>query len=190
MQGDIERVLIPRERIAARVAEMGEQIAEDLRRAVEAEGHDAAERGHVVMLPVLTGALIFTSDLIRNMPLKLSLGMVAVSSYPGKSMESKGASLRSELPKDLSGKHVVVVDDILDTGNTLKLVRDVVAEQSPASVRVCTLLTKRIEGYTAPIEADYSGFDIPDEFVVGYGLDYDGLYRNLPDIAVLRREAL
>lgn len=190
MERDIERVLISREQIAERVSAMGAEIARDLSAAVQREGHDAAESGHVVMLPVLTGALVFTADLIREMPLKMSLGMVAVSSYPGKSMESKGASLRSELPKDLAGKHVVVLDDILDTGKTLRLVHDVVAEQNPASIRVCALLWKRIEGYEPPIRADYVGFEIPNEFVVGYGLDYDGLYRNLPDIAVLSETAL
>ena len=103
-------------------------------------------------------------------------------------MESKGAHLKSELPQGMAGKHIVLVDDILDSGRTLQLVRSIVNEQKPASVRTVVLLDKRAR-WAVPIEPDYAGFDIPDEFVVGYGLDFDGYYRNLPEIAVLKPEA-
>ncbi|MBN4060395.1 hypoxanthine phosphoribosyltransferase, partial [Planctomycetaceae bacterium AH-315-I19] len=152
---------------------MGRALSKDLVSDLLDEGEDAVSHsGRIVMVPVLTGALVFTADLIREMPLKLSMDMVSVSSYPGTTTESKGAALKGAIPKDLDGKHVVVIDDILDSGRTMKLVTDVISEQSPASVRSCVLLNKpsrRVVDYTA----DYVGFDIPDAFVVGYGLDYD-----------------
>jgi hypoxanthine phosphoribosyltransferase len=181
---EIERTLIGRQRIAARVRELAQRLCEDL--------PDEAG-GQVVMVPVMSGAMIFASDLVREMPMKLGLGLVAVSSYPGKSLASKGAVIESELPGDLAGKHVVIVDDILDSGQTLALVRRIVGEQGPASVRACVLLRKDVpRAVDVPDEAlaEYVGFDIPDEFVVGYGLDYNGYYRNYPEIATLRRDAL
>lgn len=161
---------------------MGGQIAQDIRRDVQRE---PGPPGEVVLIPILTGAIVFAADLIREMPLKLSLRVVAVSSYPGRSMASKGASLRGDLPSDLHRRHVLIVDDILDSGQTLGTVRDLIAEQSPASLRICVLLRKAVPRRTIEVQPDYVGFDIPDEFVVGYGLDYDGYYRNHPEIAVL-----
>lgn len=182
---DIDRILIDREAIAARVREMGRLIASDLERDLAAEGGSVDDGGRVAIIAIMTGALVFTADLVREMPLKLSLELVTVSSYPGASTMSKGAAMRSVLPKDLQGKHVLVVDDILDSGQTLDLVRRLVLEQGPASVRICVLLRKLV-GRVVEVEAEYVGFDIPNEFVVGYGLDYDGYYRNYPEIAVLR----
>jgi hypoxanthine phosphoribosyltransferase len=179
---EIERILVDEARIAARVHAMGRQIAADLQADMARTGAD-----QIVLVPILTGSIVFVADLIRQLPLKLSLGVVAVSSYPGRSMSSKGASIRSEIPADLGGKHVLVVDDILDSGRTLGLVRRLIEEQGPASVRIAVLLRKVLGAQRAeepPVE--YVGFDIPDEFVVGYGLDYNGYYRNHPSIAVLR----
>lgn len=183
MHRDIEKILITESQIANRVRELGRQIAADLGRDVP-EG----EEGKIVFVPIMTGAMVFTSDLIRHLPLKISLGLVAVSSYPGKSVQSKGIAMRSELPKDLKGKHVLVVDDILDSGQTLKAVGDLIREQKPASLRLCVLLRKPGKAKIA-VTPDYIGFDIPDEFVVGYGLDYDGFYRNFPQVATLREDA-
>ncbi|MBK7404635.1 MAG: hypoxanthine phosphoribosyltransferase [Phycisphaerales bacterium] len=185
---EIERTLIAREAIAARVHEMAAKLCNDLRDEMARTGP-----GRIVIVPIMSGAMILASDLLREMPLKLSLGLVAVSSYPGTSLASKGAVIQSELPTDLAGTHVVVVDDILDSGQTLELVRRIIAEQRPASLRACVLLRKRVSRTaTTPDErlAEYIGFDIPDEFVVGYGLDYNGYYRNYPEIATLKREAL
>lgn len=186
MMLDIERTLIDREAIAERVREMGGQIARDLERDLAAEGAGQDHGGRVAIIAVMTGALIFTADLVREMPLKLSLELVTVSSYPGSSTMSKGAAMRSVLPKDLRGKHVLIVDDILDSGQTLDLVKRLVEEQEPATVRICVLLRKLVPR-VVEVVADYIGFDIPNEFVVGYGLDFDGYYRNHPEIAVLRR---
>lgn len=190
MHPEIDRILIDGPRIAARVREMGAQIAADL----EAECRNAAagDGGGVVLVPILTGAIVFVADLIRHMPLKMRLGVVAVSSYPGRSMQSKGAAIRGEIPPDLRGKHVLIVDDILDSGRTLGLVRRLILEQRPASLRITVLLRKILAGGAARAEevpVDYVGFDIPDEFVVGYGLDFDGYFRNEPQIAVLRSGA-
>lgn len=186
MQRDIEKVLIDQGRIAARVRELGRTIAADLVRepSLAPEGGD----GTLVIMPVMTGSMIFVADLIRELPLKLSLELVAVSSYPGRSVESKGVKLRGELPRTLAGRHVLIIDDILDSGHTLDVVTRLVREQGPRSVRVCVLLRKPGKA-SVPVQADYIGFDIPDEFVVGYGLDYNGYYRNYPQIATLRKEA-
>jgi hypoxanthine phosphoribosyltransferase len=181
----IDRVLISRDRIAARVRELGLSLSADLEAELRREGVDPASHAdRVVLMPILTGSMVFTADLIRDMPLKLSMRVVTVSSYPGASTQSKGAMLRGAMPPDLSGRHVVILDDILDSGQTLALIRALVLEQKPASVRIAVALRKNVRR-AADVTADYVGFDIPDEFVVGYGLDYDGFYRNLPDVAVL-----
>lgn len=183
---EIDRVLVDGPRIAARVRELGARIAADIQADCVRTGTD-----QIVLVPVLTGAIVFVADLIREMPLKLSLGVVAVSSYPGRSMRSKGAAIRSEIPPDLGGKHILIVDDILDSGRTLGLVRSLIQEQGPASLRTCVLLKKVFGGRPREVEVpvEYVGFEIPDAFVVGYGLDYDGFYRNYPQIAVLKADA-
>ncbi|MDX2147033.1 MAG: phosphoribosyltransferase family protein [Planctomycetota bacterium] len=189
-------VLIDRSRIAARVRELGATISADLDASMRhahagdsslagsASGAEHAEP-EVVLIPILTGSIIFVADLIREMPRTLSLELVAVSSYPGQSTKSKGAKIASALPGNLAGKHVVVVDDILDSGQTLGLVRDAIRRQEPATLRVCVLLRKPESERVTPVEAEYVGFEIPSTFVVGYGLDYGGLYRNLPDIRTM-----
>ena len=187
MHCDLEGILVTKGQIAIRVRELAQQISTDLMRDM-APLTEAQQEGKVVLIPVLTGSIVFVADLIRHMPLKISLGLVAVSSYPGKSMESKGVAMRSELPPNLAGKHVVIVDDILDSGQTLDLLKRLVLEQKPASVRLCVLLRKPGKA-KIDLRPEYVGFDIPDEFVVGYGLDYDGFYRNYPEIATLKPEA-
>jgi hypoxanthine phosphoribosyltransferase len=169
---------------------MGKELSDSLAGALRDEGDDhLSHADRVVMVPILTGAMVFAADLIRQMPLRLSIRLVAVSSYPGQSTASKGAALRSALPADLSGRHVVLIDDILDSGQTLHLVRGLVEEQGPSSVRTCVLL-KKLVPRAVETPCEQFGFEIPDEFVVGYGLDFDGYYRNLPDIVALRPDAL
>lgn len=187
---EVDRVLLTSEAIAARVREMGETLARDLARDLTAEGHGALDHpDRIVMVPIMTGAMVFAADLIRTMPIRISIRTVVVSSYPGASTTSKGAALRGALPDDLRGRHVVLVDDILDSGQTLGMLSRMIREQEPASVRVCVLLRKDVTR-VEDIAADLVGFDIPDEFVVGYGLDYNGFYRNVPDIVALRGEHL
>ena len=182
---EIDHILVSREAIAARVRELGEQIARDIGESCRGGGGS-----EVVIVPILTGALVLTADLIREMPMRLSLRVVAVSSYPGTSITSKGAKIEGELPKDLSGKHVLIIDDILDSGQTIGLVKELIERQKPASLRTCVLLRKPESVRARHVDVEYVGFDIPNEFVVGYGLDFGGYYRNYPQIATLRPEAI
>ncbi len=177
MEQDIARVLIAREQIARRVSEMGEAIARVYRDPQEG----------LTLVAILSGSLIFLADLIRCLPMRMKLGLITVSSYGGATTTSRGAKMLAELNADVRGRHVLVVDDILDTGNTLRLVLDRLGSQSPASLRTCVLLRKPAKA-PPDLKADFVGFDIEDVFVVGYGLDYDDHYRNYPHIGVLRPE--
>ena len=183
MLRDIANVLISESRIRDRVHAIGEELARSFSNIDE-------DDSSLVLMPVMTGAMVFAADLIRQLPFKLKLELVAVSSYPGKSMASKGAMMASELPKDLEGKHILIIDDILDSGSTIAVLKSLIEEQNPASVKVCVLLEKKRNDGPPVAKADYVGFEIPDEFVVGYGLDYDGYYRNHPEIVTLHQDAL
>jgi len=182
MHSDIDKILYDRNTIAKRVTSLGQEIARDLEAATD-------HSDEIILVPILTGSIVFLADLIRHLPQKLRIGLISVRSYHGRSTTSKDLSLRSDIPPSLGGKHVIIIDDILDTGKTLNTVSSIIKEQNPASLRTCVLMRKIIKDRPL-LEADYIGFDIPDEFVVGYGLDYDDYYRNLPDIATLRPDAL
>lgn len=189
MQDDIAKVLIDRKAIAARVESLAAQIAGDVTREAGEPGGDGTE---ITLVPILVGSVIFLADLIRHLPMRMQIRVMTVASYPGTATSSQGAKVNATLttlPERLDGRHVLVVDDILDSGNTLRLVTDVIRQRNPVSVRTCVLLRKqRPEAMGFPV--DYVAFDIPDEFVVGYGLDYDDYYRNLPDIVTLRPEVV
>jgi hypoxanthine phosphoribosyltransferase len=183
MRLDIDRVLIPRDRIARRVREMAAQITEDHSPPKMPDGNE------ITIVPILTGAMIFCCDLIREIPIAMSIGMLTVSSYPGSSVRSQGSSLLSQQLGNVKGRHVLLLDDILDSGGTLKLVTPIIKDLGALSVKTCVLLRKdRPEAKS--VHADYVGFEIPDEFIVGYGLDYNNYYRNLPDIVTLKSEAI
>ena len=192
MRGDIDRVLIPQERIAQRVRELARQITADHQPAQPAgtgRRSPGFDGGEITIVPVLTGAMIFCADLIRHIPIAMRIGMLAVSSYPGRSVRTQGSQVLGQQLGDLTGRHVLLVDDILDSGGTIRLVSKLLREKGAESVRTCVLLHKdRPESRDIP--ADYVGFEIPDEFVVGYGLDFNNYYRNLPDIVTLKREAI
>jgi len=182
----IQKVLIRREQIAQRVAELGREITEALERERLELERAGQKPGPLVLVPVLTGALVFVADLVRHMPVSMSIRPVTLSSYPGKATSSQGVTVQSGLPTDLKGARVLVVDDILDSGRTLGLLRRVIAAQQPQSQRLAVLLNKtKPGGRDEDVAVEYFGFRIDDEFVVGYGLDYDGLYRNVPDIVTL-----
>lgn len=181
VRSDIDMILISRDRIADRIIELGQEIGRDL--------DDLGEDNEIMLVPILTGSIIFVADLMRCLPQKMRIGVITATSYPGKSRVSKGVQIAGALPSDLEGKHVLIVDDILDSGNTIRTVRAEIEKRHPASVRACVLLRKTIDSaMSTPCE--YVGFDIPNAFVVGYGLDYDDYYRNLPDIGTLKEAAM
>jgi hypoxanthine phosphoribosyltransferase len=181
VQTDLDQILIARDRIARRVTELAAEIDGDL--------GDVSGRDEVVLVSVLTGSIIFLADLIRQLPHKLRIEVIAVESYPGRSTSSRGAKIVGDWAQNIEGKHVLIVDDILDSGGTIRLIRKELANRRPKSLRACVLLRKqRKSALETPCE--YVGFDIPDVFVVGYGLDYNNYYRNLPDIGTLKEEAM
>jgi hypoxanthine phosphoribosyltransferase len=183
MQRDIDRILIDRDSIADRVDQLGQALVGDLA--------SVADAGELVVMPVMTGSLFFAADLVRQLPLSFRILPVTVSSYPGTSVSSQGIQRASELPDGLKGRTVLLVDDIFDSGGTLDYLTRALTDVGVANIVMCVLLRKDVPRVgPCPIEERHVGFDIPDAFVVGYGLDYDGLYRNLPDIATLREEVI
>jgi hypoxanthine phosphoribosyltransferase len=176
MHTDIAKVLIEEERIRERVRELGQQIAADYRPA-----------DNLLLVGVLKGCAMFMMDLVRAIDIPLAFDFIAVASY-GESTESSGVvRMIKDLDIDLTGRNVLIIEDIIDSGLTLAYLRGQMMRRGPASLRICTLLNKP-ERRTADVPVDYLGFDIPNEFVVGYGLDYAERYRNLPYIGVLRPE--
>lgn len=175
MHQDVERILFTEEELAARVRELGARITRDY------AGKD------LVIASVLRGSFIFMADLTRAIELPLTVDFMAVSSYGAGTVSSGQVEIKKDLSDSIEGKDLLIVEDILDSGNTLYYLIDVLEARKPASIRICTLLDKP-ERRIKPIKADYMGFTIPDAFVVGYGLDYDERYRNLPYIGVLKPE--
>lgn len=177
LHDDIERVIITEEQIAARISELGAEIAERYA--------DCARP--LLLVAVLRGAALFVADLSRSINGAVELDFMAVSSYGSSTNSSGVVRILKDLDEDIEGRDVLVVEDILDTGLTLKYLLRNLASRKPRSLEVVTLLEK--EGkQQVPIECAYVGFAVPDEFVVGYGLDYAEKYRNLPYIGVLKRE--
>ena len=180
MKADLDKVLFDSEQIAARIGALAQEISRDL--------DELPEDSEIVLVSILTGSVIFVADLIRQLPQKLRIELVTVKSYPGRATASQGARLIDGIDESIEGKHVLIVDDILDSGGTLRLIRAELSRRNPMSLRACVLLRKqRPSAMATPCE--YVGFDIPDVFVVGFGLDFDNYYRNLPVIGTLREEA-
>lgn len=166
------KVLFSREQIAARVAELGQQITKDY----------AGEP--IVLIGVLKGAAIFLSDLSRQIDLDSTFDFIAVSSYGNQKKNSGEVRLQKDVDQSMEGKNVILVEDILDTGLTMTYLKKMLLAHHPKSFKIAALLDKKCRRQQ-PIQADYAGFEIPDEFVVGYGMDYAERYRNLPDICVV-----
>ena len=141
----------------------------------------------IILISVLRGSFVFMADLCRSIDLDCTVDFMAVSSYGGGTSSTGQVQITKDLSGDISGKHVIVVEDILDSGNTLSYLLKLLEQRKPASIRLCTLLDKP-ERRTKPVEVSYSGFTIPDAFVVGYGLDYAEHYRGLPYIGILKPE--
>ena len=177
MQGDIQRVLFDEPVIHRRLDELAAQISHDYR------GRD------LTVIAVLNGSLIFTADLLRRIPLPLKLDCVSVASYHGKRQTSGEVVFKHIAPPDVIDRHILILDDIVDSGHTLAAIRDHVNAGKPRSIRVCVLLSKKKQR-ARQVDVGYVGFEIEDEFVVGYGLDFMEGYRNLPYIGVLRKDLL
>ncbi len=175
MQEDLERVLFNEATILRRLDEIAARIS-----------HDYRDRD-LTVIAILNGSLIFMADLLRRIPLPLKLDCLSVASYHGGLQTSGEVIFRQIAPPDVAGRHILLLDDILDSGITINAIREKLQTANPLSIRVCVLLRK-IKERARAIDADYVGFDIADEFVVGYGLDYMERYRNLPCIGVLRKE--
>ena len=176
MDKDIDHVLVTEEQMKAKVAELGAQISRDY------AGKD------LLLVSILKGAVVFMADLMREVKITCAIDVMVVSSYGGANTSSTGlVKIIKDLDADLTGRDVLIVEDILDTGITLSKLVPMLKMRNPESVKICTILSKPSRR-KADIEPDYCGFEVPDEFVVGYGLDYDEKYRNLPYVGVLKPE--
>jgi len=177
MQKDLERVLFDESTILRRLDELAAEISEDYR-----------DR-ELTVIAILNGSIIFMADLLRRIPLPLKLDCLSVASYHGGKVTSGEIVFRQIVLPNVQGRHILILDDILDSGVTLAAIRDKLTAEQPRSVRICVLLRK-VKDRLRPVDADYVGFNIGDEFVVGYGLDYMEHYRNLPCIGVLQKDRI
>jgi hypoxanthine phosphoribosyltransferase len=175
MMPDVKEVLIPSSEVQEKVCELGELITEDFR----------GERP--LLVGILRGAVVVLGDLMRNIDLPCEIDFMDISSYGTGTSSSGVVRILKDLEEDITDRHVLIVEDIIDTGLTLSYIRRSLLARGPASLEICALLSKpsrrRVE-----LKVRYLGFEVPDEFVVGYGLDFAGAYRNLPDICVLKPE--
>ena len=169
------KVLLNREQIAKKVAELGARITRDF------EGES------VVLIGVLKGATIFLADLAREIKLDATFDFIAVSSYGNSRQQSGEVKLMKDVDHSMEGRNIILVEDILDTGLTLTYLKNLLLGHQPNAVKIAALLDK-VSRRTQPIQGDYVGFEIPDEFVVGYGLDFAERYRNLPDVCILETD--
>ena len=175
MENDILKVLVTEEQLHARIAEMGEALYEQF--------HDK----NPLFLSVLKGSFVFMADLVRACQVKSDVEFIAVSSYQNATTSSGRVQITHDLQQDITGRHLIIVEDILDSGNTLAFLKEYFKTKGAASISIVTLLVKPSRR-TKAITADMAGFTVPDEFVVGYGLDYCQQYRNVPYIGVLKPE--
>ncbi|MBQ7994487.1 MAG: hypoxanthine phosphoribosyltransferase [Solobacterium sp.] len=172
---DIETVLFSREQLAEKVRELGQAITDDY------------QDKELLVIGVLKGAGVFMSDLVREIDGDLRTDYMVVSSYGNETVSSGKLRIIKDVQQDMKGWHVLLVEDIVDTGNTLSALKAIMEERGAESVRICALLDKPSRR-VKPVEVSYRGFEVPDEFIIGYGIDYAEKYRNLPFIGVLKRE--
>lgn len=177
IENDIERILITEQELQEKVAELGAKISADY----------ADVKENVIFIGVLKGCYVFMADLLRHVNLHCSMDFMAVSSYGAGTTSTGAVEIIKDLREDIEGKHVIFVEDILDSGVTLNYLKQYLQVRNPASIRIATLMDKPARR-KAPIHADYFAFEVPDAFVVGYGLDYAEQYRNLPYVGVLKPE--
>lgn len=177
MDDDMAFVMLDEEMIQKRVKELGKQISDDYRDCEE----------EVILLCLLRGASVFFADLARAMDIRIRFEFMGTSSYGDERKSSGIVRITKDLDTSIDGKHVIIAEDIMDSGHTLSHLKRLLESRNPKSLRICTLLDKPDRRET-DITPDYCGFVIPDEFVVGYGLDYTNIYRNLPYVGVLKPE--
>ena len=175
MMNDIREVLIPRAEVAAAVKRLGTELSRDYAGKTP------------IMITVLKGAFIFMADLVREVTVPCTMDFMAVSSYGSGTKTSGQVKIIKDLDTTIEGKDVIIVEDILDSGVTLSYLIELLEARRPASLRLCALFDKPAR-HKVNVHIDYRGIEVPDEFIVGYGLDYDEKYRNLPDICVLKPE--
>ncbi len=179
MHHDVEEIQISEEELSARVHEMGKLITEHFA--------DTADEGGIVVISVLRGAAIFVADLVRCIDLPLEMDYMALSSYGNEATSSGRVRIEKDLSTSIEGRHVLIAEDIIDSGQTLQYLIPLLKKRNPASIDVVSLLHKEVEGQI-PVDCLCTGFECPNAFVVGYGLDYAQKYRNLPYIGVLKPE--
>ena len=175
LEKDIKKILFSQEDIVTKTKELGQQLTKDY------------AGKNPLLVCVLKGAVPFMAELIKHIDTHVELDFMVVSSYHGGTSSSGVINIKKDVDQDVSGRHVLFIEDIIDTGQTLKSLRDMFKDRNVASVKIATLLDKP-EGRVVEIEADYTCFTIPNEFVVGYGLDYNENYRNIPYVGVLKEE--
>lgn len=175
MHDDIERVLFTQEELQEKVAAMGKKISEDYQNASE----------DVFCVGILKGAVVFYTDLVRSILLPVQFDFMIASSYGNETSTSGSVKLLKDLDYDVEGKHLILIEDIIDSGTTMQYLMRILRERRPKSIKLCALLSKPSRR-TADVHIDYLGAEVPDEFLVGYGLDYAGAYRNLPYIGILK----
>lgn len=175
MLEDVKKVLIRKDEIEAMVKRLAAQISKDY------EGY------HLVLIGVMKGCLIFLADLLRNISIPVEFGTITASSYGSGTVSSGQIKIINDIDIEIEGKNVIIIEDLVDTGLTLNYLKEFLSLRKPKSVRICVAFNKPSRRKN-PIDVDYKGMDIPDEFIVGYGLDFDEKYRNLPEICVLKEE--
>lgn len=175
MHDDIERILFTQEELREKVAAMGKKISEDYQNASE----------DVFCVGILKGAVVFYTDLVRSISLPVQFDFMIASSYGNQTSTSGSVKLLKDLDYDVEGKHLIIIEDIIDSGTTMQYLMRILRERRPKSIKLCALLSKPSRR-TADVHIDYLGAEVPDEFLVGYGLDYAGTYRNLPYIGILK----
>lgn len=175
MYDDLEKVLFSKEQIALRIKEVAKELDKDY------------EGKRPIMVCILKGSVMFYADLLREMTIHAEFDFMAISSYGNATKSSGEVKMIKDLDRCIEGRHIVIVEDIVDSGYTLNYLKATLKTRNPASIKICTLLDKK-ERREVGIEPDYKCFDVGNEFVVGYGLDYAQLYRNLPCIGVLKKE--
>ena len=174
---DIEKVVFTEEEIRAKIRELGQRITEDYKDAKET----------IYCVGILKGAVVFYTDLVREIDLPVHFDFMIASSYGNGTSTSGTVKILKDLDYDVEGKHLIIIEDIIDSGTTMNYLMKYFRERKPKSVKLCALLSKPSRR-TVDVSIDYCGFEIPDEFIVGYGLDYAEKYRNLPFIGVLKPE--